>query len=245
VTQAVPEVADSQWVINPIDAFILKRLQTKELRPNDAETQLRLLRRVTFDLTGLPPTIAEQQAFLADNSPDAYAHVIDGLLASPQFGARWAQHWLDVVRFAETDGFKADVLRPNAYRYRDYVIQSFNRDRPYDEFVSQQLAGDELDPQNPEALVATGLNRLYPDEDNAANLFQRRQEILDDLTETTGLTFLGLTMGCAQCHDHKFDDILQEDYFRLQAFFAPLVERDDFPLARTQERTAYESRYHQ
>ena len=134
-------------------------------------------------------------------------------------------------------------MRPNAYRYRDYVIRSFNFDRPYDEFIRQQLAGDEFEPNNPEALIATGLNRLYADEDNAANLFQRRQEILDDITETTGLAFLGLTMGCAQCHDHKFDDILQEDYFRMQAFFAPLVERDDIPLASEVERKNYEAQY--
>ena len=241
VAPAIPQVSNSQWIANPIDAFVLKQLENEGLAPNQPENRLRLLRRVTFDLTGLPPSIAQQQSFLADTSPDAYAREVDRLLSSPQLGLRWAQHWLDVVRFAETDGFKADVLRPNAFRYRDYVIDSFNSDRPYDEFVRQQLAGDELEPDNPQALVATGLNRLYPDEDNAANLFQRRQEILDDITETTGLAFLGLTMGCAQCHDHKFDKILQADYFRLQAFFAPLVERDDLPLASVEERKRYES----
>ena len=175
----------------------------------------------------MPPTLAEQDAFLADKSPDAYRKVVDRLLASPRYGERWAQHWLDLVRYAETDGFKADDLRPEAHRYRDYVIRSFNADLPYDRFVRQQLAGDELEPDNPDALIATGFTRLWPDEYNAANLEQRRQEILDDVTDTTGLAFLGLTFGCARCHDHKFDPIPQNDYYRLQAFFAPMRPRDD------------------
>ena len=147
---------------------------------------------------------------------------MDRLLASPHYGERMAQHWLDLVRYAETDGFKADDLRPEAHRYRDYVIRSFNADLPYDRFVRQQLAGDELEPDNADAMIATGFLRLWPDEYNAANLEQRRQEILDDVTDTTGLAFLGLTFGCARCHDHKFDPIPQTDYYRLQAFFAPM-----------------------
>ena len=172
---------------------------------------------------------AEQDAFLADESPDAYGKVVDRLLASPRYGERWATHWLDVVRFAETDGFKADDYRPDAHRYRDYVIRAFNADMPYDRFVRQQLAGDELEPGNPDALVATGFNRLWPDEYNAANLEQRRQEILDDQTETTALAFLGLTFGCARCHDHKYDPTAQADYFRFQAFFAAM--HTDHPVA--------------
>lgn len=241
----VPTVEDVDRVANPIDAFIISRLESEGLRLSAPADRRQLLRRVTFDLTGLPPTPAEQKAFLEDRSPEAYERVVDRLMASPQYGARWAQHWLDVVRFAETDGFKSDQLRPAAYRYRDYVIRSFNADRPYDDFVRQQLAGDEVAPGDTEALIATGLNRLYPDEDNAANLFQRRQEILDDITETTGLAFLGLTMGCAQCHDHKFDDILQEDYFRLQAFFAPIVQRDDVPLADPAQKEQYDRQLQQ
>ena len=239
-TPQVPTVADASRVQNQIDAFIIARLQAQGLQLSRPADRLSLLRRLTFDLTGLPPTPDEIKAFQNDASSQAYARVVERLLASPQYGARWAQHWLDVVRYAETDGFKSDAFRPSAYRYRDYVIRSFNLDRPYDEFVRQQLAGDELDPSDAEALIATGLNRLYADEDNAANLFQRRQEILDDITETTGLAFLGLTMGCAQCHDHKFDDILQEDYFRLQAFFAPIVERDDIPYADAGRKQAYD-----
>jgi hypothetical protein len=239
VKPAVPPVVLGAWVVNPVDAFVLASLADAELSPNERADKQTLLRRVTLDLTGLPPSVEEQRQFLADNAPDAYRKVVDRLLASPAFGERWARHWLDVVRFAETEGFKSDRLRSGAHKYRDYVVRSFNSDRPYDEFVRQQLAGDQLMPRHPDALIATGLNRLYPDEDNAANLFQRRQEILDDVTETTGLAFLGLTMGCAQCHDHKFDDIPQADYFRLQAFFAPMAERDDIPVATSAEIQRY------
>jgi hypothetical protein len=225
----LPVVKDTAWVLNPIDAFVLAKLEAKGLAPNRRADKLRLLRRVTVDLTGLAPTVEEQDAFLADNSPDAYGKVVDRLLASPRYGERWAQHWLDLVRFAETDGFKADDYRPNAYKYRDYVIRALNADLPYDRFIHQQLAGDELEPGNPDAIVATGFNRLWPDEYNAANLEQRRQEILDDQTETTALAFLGLTFGCARCHDHKFDPTAQADYFRFQAFFAAM--RSDNPAA--------------
>ncbi|MFO0876032.1 MAG: DUF1549 and DUF1553 domain-containing protein [Gemmataceae bacterium] len=223
---ALPAVQQTTWLRNPIDAFILARLEAKQLEPNRPLDRLRLLRRVTFDLTGLPPTSAEQQAFLADRSPDAYDRVVERLLASPRFGERWGQHWLDLVRYAETDGFNQDAYRPHAHRYRDWVIQALNANLPYDRFLHLQLAGDELAPHDPDALVATGFNRLWPDEYNAANLEQRRQEILDDTTDTAGLVFLGLTMGCARCHDHKFDPLSQKDYFRLQAFFAPMQPRD-------------------
>jgi len=238
----LPAVENKKWVINPIDAFILSRLEAEGLAPSPRADKLRLLRRVTFDLTGLPPTLAEQEAFLSDNSPDAYRKVVERLLASPHYGERWAQHWLDLVRYAESDGFKADDLRPSAYRYRDYVIRSLNADLPYDRFVCQQLAGDELEPDNPDALIATGFLRLWPDEYNAANLEQRRQEILDDVTDVTGQVFLGLTFGCARCHDHKYDPILQTDYFRLQAFFAPMRPRDDLPAATPQEQREFQRR---
>jgi hypothetical protein len=239
VRPTVPEVKDKTWVRNSIDAFVLHALETKALVPNSEAEKLALLRRVTFDLTGLPPTPDEQTAFLADQSPRAYENVVDRLLASPRYGERWAQHWLDVVRYAETDGFKEDAHRPNAYKYRDYVIRAFNNDLPYDRFIRQQLAGDELEPDNPEALVATGYCRLYPDEYNAADVRQRRQELLDDVTDTTGLVFLGLTMGCAQCHNHKFDKILQTDYYQLQAFFTPMLPRDDLPDAMRSEREEF------
>ncbi len=239
VRPAAPEVKDSAWGRNPIDAFILHALEAKGLKPSAEAGKLALLRRVTFDLNGLPPTPEEQDAFLADSSPQAYEKVVDRLLASPRYGERWAQHWLDVVRYAESDGFKEDAHRPNAYKYRDYVIRALNDDLPYDRFIRQQLAGDELEPDNPEALAATGYCRLYPDEYNAADVRQRRQEILDDVTDTTGLAFLGLTMGCAQCHNHKFDQILQADYYRLQAFFTPMLPRDDLPEATPSQRDEF------
>ncbi len=223
----VPDVKNTNLVSNPIDNFIVARLEAEGLKPSRRAGALRLLRRVTFDLTGLPPTLEEQDAFLKDDSPAAYLKVVDRLLDSPHYGERWATHWLDVVRYAETDGFKSDDLRPEAYRYRDYVIRSLNADLPYDRFVRQQLAGDELEPENPDALIASGFNRLYPDEYNSAVLEERHQEILDDLTDVTGLAFLGLTVGCARCHDHKFDPTTQADYYRLQSFFAAMRERED------------------
>jgi hypothetical protein len=234
---AVPRVPNPSS--NPIDAFILTKLEAKQLSPSPRADKLTLLRRVTFDLTGLPPRPLEQEAFLADESAGAYEKVVDRLLASPHYGERWAQHWLDLVRYAETNGFKADEYRPNAYRYRDYVIAAFNADLPYNRFIQQQLAGDELKPENPQALIATGFNRLLPDESNAANLEQRRQEILDDVTDVAGQVFLGLTVGCARCHDHKFDPILQTDYYRFQAFFAPMQAHDDVPLASPREAVEY------
>jgi Protein of unknown function (DUF1553)/Protein of unknown function (DUF1549) len=238
---AVPPVKDKQRDVNPIDAFVLAELEKKSLSANPRADKLRLMRRVTFDLTGLPPALDEQEAFLTDDSPDAYKKVVERLLASPHYGERWAQHWLDLVRYAETDGFKADDLRPEAYRYRDYVIRALNADLPYDRFIKQQLAGDELEPDNLDAIIATGFNRLWPDEYNAANLEQRRQEILDDMTDTTGFVFLGLTIGCARCHDHKFDPTLQKDYFRLQAFFTGFKQRDDVPAVNEATRQQVEA----
>jgi hypothetical protein len=238
---AVPAVKNAAWIASPVDAFILKKLEAKGLTPSRPADKLRLLRRVTYDLTGLPPTLQEQDAFLADTSLDAYRKVVDRLLASSRYGERAAQHWLDLVRYAETDGFKADDYRPDAHKYRDYVIRAFNADLPYDRFVRQQLAGDELEPDNPESLVATGFNRLWPDEYNAANLEQRRQEILDDQTDVTALAFLGLTFGCARCHDHKYDPTSQADYFRLQAFFAAMHSNTAVALAPA-ERRGYEAK---
>jgi hypothetical protein len=237
----VPAVKDGRWLRNPLDAFILARLEAKGLAPSCRADRLRLLRRVTFDLTGLPPTLAEQDAFLADTRPDAYARVVERLLASPAYGERWAQHWLDLVRYAETDGFKEDALRPEAHKYRDWVVRALNADLPYDQFVRLQLAGDELAPDDPDALLATGYNRLWPDEYNAANLEQRRQEILDDTTDTAGLVFLGLTVGCARCHDHKYDPISQKEYYRLQAFFAPM-RPIELPAADPAARRAHQAR---
>jgi hypothetical protein len=234
----LPNVKDCSWVRNPIDAFILAKLEENGLTPAPEADRVTLLRRVTFDLTGLPPTPDEVDAFVNDRTADAYGRLVDRLLASPRHGERWALFWLDLVRFAESDGFKADDPRPFAWRYRDYVIRSFNQDKPYDRFVREQLAGDELYPDDPDALVATGFNRHFPDEYNAVNLEQRRQEILNDMTDTTAQVFLGLTLGCARCHDHKFDPISQEDYYRIQAFFAA-YQPADVPAGKHEEMEHY------
>jgi hypothetical protein len=238
---AVPAVKNRQWVKTPIDAFILAKLEEKNIRPNPPADRLALLRRATIDLTGLQPTPDEIQQFLNDQSPNAWEKVVDRLLASPAYGERWARHWLDVARYADSNGFKADETRPNIWRYRDYVIQALNNDKPYDRFVKEQIAGDELYPGDPEALVAMGFNRHWIDETNAAALYPRRQETLDDMTTATGVAFLGMTFGCARCHDHKFDPILQKDYYRLQAFFANTSFGDGpLPLKNPEERRKYE-----
>jgi len=237
-----PPVKEASWVQSPIDAFILSRLEERRLPHAPPADRATLLRRLSFDLTGLPPTLDEQDAFLADNSPLAYERLVDRLLASPHYGERWGQYWLDLARFAETDGFEFDQARPDAWRYRDWVVDALNRDLPYDDFVRLQLAGDELRPGDPSAFIATGFNRCYPDMVDLNDQGLRRQNALDDITETTGLVFLGLTIGCARCHDHKFDPIRQSDFYSLQAFFTPARFRDDFPLARPRERLEYEQR---
>ncbi|SPE38782.1 conserved exported hypothetical protein [Candidatus Sulfopaludibacter sp. SbA6] len=239
VKPAVPAVKDRDWDRNPIDAFIMAKLQQKNLRPNPPAGKITLLRRATEDLIGLPPTPEEVQAFLADTSPDAFAKVVDRLLSSPQYGERWGRHWLDLARYADTNGFKSDETRPNIWRYRDYVIQAFNEDKPYDRFIREQIAGDELYPNDLSARVAVGFNRHFTDETNQPVIELRRQETLNDITDTVGAVFLGMTYGCARCHDHKFDPILHKDYYRLQAFFANIREQDDLVLLSGAELEAY------
>ncbi|HYT59339.1 MAG TPA: DUF1549 and DUF1553 domain-containing protein [Haliangiales bacterium] len=234
-----PNVEVADRVRNPIDAFVLAQLAAKALKPAPPADKVTLIRRATFDLTGLPPTLEEVDAFLADNSPKAFDKVVERLLASPRYGERWARHWLDLARYAESEGFKADEIRPNAWRYRDYVIKSFNDDKPYDRFIEEQIAGDELWPNEPALRAATAFNRHYPDESNARNLMQRRQEILNDITDTTTAVFLGLTVACARCHDHKYDPIRQSDYYRLQAFYANSGADDDIPLVSEKELKRY------
>ena len=239
VRPALPAVKDRDWAQNPIDAFIMANLQEKNLKPNSPAGRITLLRRATLDLTGLPPTPEEVRAFLADTSPNAFDKVVDRLLASPQYGERWGRHWLDLARYADTNGFKADEPRPNIWRYRDYVIQSFNEDKPYDRFIREQIAGDELYPDDLSARIAVGFNRHFTDETNQPVIELRRQETLNDITDTTAAVFLGMTYGCARCHDHKFDPILQKDYYRLQAFFANVREQDDLVLLSGAELEAY------
>ena len=227
---------------NPIDGFILTKLDAKKLTLSPQADRVTLLRRVSFDLIGLPPTPEEVDAFVNDKSPQAYEKVVDRLLASPHYGERWARHWLDLARYAESEGFKSDETRANAWRYREYVVRAFNENTPYDRFVKEQIAGDELWPNNPWAKVATGFSRHYPDESNARNLMQRRQEILDDITDTVGATFMAMTYGCARCHDHKFDPILHTDYYRLQAFFANTAADDAVPMASPKEMEEWRER---
>jgi hypothetical protein len=239
---AVPWVRETAWVRNPIDAFVLARLEADGLRHGPEADRATLLRRLSFDLTGLPPSPEEIDAFLADRSPDAYERQVERLLASPQYGERWAQHWLDLARYADSDGFEFDQARPDAWRYRDWVVEALNADMPYDAFVRRQLAGDEVEPDDPASFVATGFNRCYPDMVDLNDQGLRRQNALNDITETTGLVFLGLTIGCARCHDHKFDPIRLSDFYRLQAFFTPARFRDDYPIASPARRAEYERR---
>ena len=237
-----PPVKSRELVRTPVDAFLLARLEASGLSfapPADKRT---LLRRVTFDLIGLPPTHVEIDAFLKDESPNAFEKVVDRLLASPQYGERQALFWLDLVRFAESDGFKADDPRPNAWRYRDYVIRSFNADTPYDRFVKEQLAGDELYPDELNARPATGFLRHSPYEYNAVDVELKRQDILNDITDTTAAAFLGITLGCAKCHDHKTDPVTQRDYYRFQAFFAGFWPVDA-PLLSSDQKAAAEHQH--
>ena len=233
VRPTVPDPPRTKWVRNPIDSFILAKLEANGIAPGSEADRLTLIRRVTFDLTGLPPTPADVDVFLKDTSAGAYERLVDRLLASPHHGERWGQHWLDIVRFAETNGYELDAERPQAWRYRDYVIRSLNDDKPYDQFVREQVAGDLLAVgKNPrdvtDLLHATGLHRCGQVHVVGGNLDKDevRQEVLTEMVNGLGSAVMGLTVGCARCHDHKFDPISQGDYFRLQAFFAGTIFKD-------------------
>jgi hypothetical protein len=209
---------------NALDKFLFSTMQERGLRPSPLADKRTLLRRVTIDLTGLPPTLREIRAFLSDTSPHAYVKVVDRLLASPAYGERWGRHWLDVVRYGESHGYEQNHLRPNAWVYRDYVIQAFNSDKPYNQFVLEQLAADTLSKGDAQRQVATGFlvagtHDTVPSPDELLTRQQRSND-LDDMVTTTGGTFLGLTIGCAKCHDHKFDPISQKDYYRVAAAFS-------------------------
>ncbi|MGH7172104.1 MAG: PSD1 and planctomycete cytochrome C domain-containing protein [Gemmataceae bacterium] len=215
----IPAVKNQQWVRNPIDAFILAKLEARAFSPNPSATKRELIRRVSYDLTGLPPTLRQVEEFVADASPDAYEKLIDRLLASPRYGEKWGRHWLDLVRFAETNSYERDGRKPNAWRYRDYVIRAFNDDKPYDRFLREQLAGDEMPGAGADGIIATGYYRLGIWDDEPTDREQARYDGLDDIVATTGQVFLGLTVDCARCHDHKIDPIPQKDYYRLLSFF--------------------------
>ena len=242
VRHPVPQNSDARWNSNPIDAFIKTTLDARGLVPAPPADKRTLIRRVYLDLTGLLPEPAEVDAFVNDPSPGAYAKIVDRLLASPHYGERWARHWLDVVRYADSWGHIHDDDNPNAWRYRDYVIKAFNEDKPYNKFVIEQLAGDELDEVSNDSLIATSFNRVGPrvrfrEKQNP----HYRYDYLDDLVGTTARGFLGLTVNCARCHDHKFDPISQMDYYRMMAAFFPYVDYDH-PLVSASEYSEYKKR---
>lgn len=218
-----PEIAGEKTSTHPIDAFVISSLQAANLQPNPPADRATLIRRAHYDLIGLPPTADEVSAFVADQRPEAYTELIDRLLASEHYGERWGRHWLDLVRYAETNSFERDGVKPNAWKYRDYVIRSFNDDKPYNQFVREQLAGDELDEVTTETLTATGFYRLGIWDDEPADPLQAKYDELDDIITTMGQAFLGLTINCARCHDHKIDPIPQTDYYSLVAFLSDLT----------------------
>jgi len=219
--QTPPATTETTWPQNSIDRFVQHRLEREGLHPAPPADRLTWLRRVTFDLTGLPPTPEQVKAFLDDQRPEAFEHVVDELLASPRYGERWAQHWLDLVRYADTHGFEVNTERPHAWPYRDYVITAFNRDTPYDQFIREQLAGDALGQDAATGFLVTA-SVLLPGQIGADDASKRlaRQDSLDEIVVNIGQTFLGLSVGCARCHDHKFDPITSRDYYSMQAFVA-------------------------
>ena len=215
----LPQISGASQPSNEVDLFILRSLQSRGITPAKPASKRTLIRRLSFDLTGLPPTEEDVHRFVSSSSPDAYGRLVDRLLASPAYGERWAQHWLDLARFAESDGFEHDIVRSNAWQFRDWVINAFNSDLPYDQFVQFQIAGDEIGrPEHNDAL-ATGFLLAGPDMPDINLTEERRHIVLNEITSTVGAVFTGLGVGCAQCHDHKFDPISQADFYRLRAFF--------------------------
>ena len=229
---AAPVVKNAQWVRSPIDNFILDGVEKAGLSPAPEASRAVLIRRAYYDLTGLPPTPEEVNAFIGDKSPDAYEKLVDRLLASPHYGEKWGRHWLDLVRFAETNGYERDGKKPFAWRYRDYVINAFNSDKPYDRFLREQLAGDELDDANEESITATGFYRLNVWDDEPADRKLAKYDVLDGILATTCQSMLGMSMNCARCHNHKRDPILQKDYYSMLAFIHDLSDMQSENITR-------------
>ncbi len=232
---APPAVDDPNFAGHPVDRFVKAALEATGVEPLPPTGKATLARRLWFDLTGLPPTATELAAYLADEAPDAYERLVDRLLASPAYGERWAQHWLDLARFAETDGFEHDLVRPNAWRYRDWVIEALNRDLPFDQFVRLQVAGDALLPGDRDAAIATGFLLCGPDMPDINLQQERRHVVLNEMTSTVASVFLAMQFGCAQCHDHKYDPIRQHDFYRLRAFFESAEIFRDHPVPTSDE----------
>ena len=239
---AAPAVRQASWPVNDLDRFILARLEQAGLAPAPPADRATLIRRVSLDLTGLPPTPEAIEAFVHDNSPQAYEALVDRLLASPHYGERWGRHWLDLARYADTSGFHNDLDRPHAWKYRDYVIRSFNADTPYARFIAEQLAGDEVDGADEQSLIATGFCRNGPSNDDNMGktpeaIAQYRADQMDDVISTLSSVFLGLTVGCARCHDHKTEPIPARDYYGLVAIFNG-TERLGLPSGATDAKAA-------
>lgn len=228
----IPEVRNRQWARNPIDSFVLSRLEAEGIQPSPEAPKATLLRRVSLDLTGLPPTPAQVEEFLADNRPDAYERLVDGLLASPHYGEKWARHWLDLARYADSDGYEKDLVRPWAWRYRQWVIDALNRDMGFDQFTLEQLAGDLIPNATVEQKVATGFHRnVLTNREAGVDRTEARFEQNVNRTNTISTVWLGMTVGCAQCHNHKYDPISQRDFYSMFAWTANLEENDiDAPL---------------
>jgi hypothetical protein len=246
---SLPAVTNAAWCRSPIDRFVLAKLESKNLSPRPLSERRKFIRRAYFDLIGLPPTPAEVQAFINDPASNAYEKLVDHLLASPHYGERWGRHWLDLARFAESHGFEHDTDRPTAYHYRDFVIQALNQDLPYDRFVKLQIAGDELEPDNRLALMATGFLAagVHATQITANQAEKERYDELDDMIGTIGTAMLGVTIGCARCHDHKFDPIPQSDYYRLLSTFTKTVRTEtelDFHPERYERAKAAFDREH-
>jgi len=225
---APPSVHRSSWIRTPIDRFILAKLEAAGLRPNPLVDRRHLIRRAYFDLVGLPPEPQEVEAFVRDPSPDAYEHLIDRLLTNQHYGERWGRHWLDLARFAESHGFEHDYDRLSAYHYRDFVIKALNNDLPYNTFIQWQLAGDEFAPENLLAQMATGYLAagVHSTQITKNEVEKHRYDELDDMIGTIGTSMLGLTIGCARCHDHKYDPIPQRDYYQLLSTFTTTVRSE-------------------
>lgn len=215
----IPKVRDDSWIRNEVDNFLLHKLENAGLKPNPPASKRVLIRRAFYDLTGLPPTPQQVAEFENDSSQGAFEKVIDRLLESPEYGEKWGRHWLDLVRYAESNSYERDGTKPFVWRYRDYVIRSFNEDKPYDQFIKEQLAGDELDKVTSETIVATGFYRLGKWDDEPVDAEQAWYDDADDILTTTTTGFLGMTLNCARCHDHKIDPIPQTDYYRVLSFF--------------------------
>lgn len=220
----VPKVDDPTWAKHPIDALMYDRLAQNALEPNVPADRITLIRRATYNLTGLPPTPAEVQAFVNDDEPGAWERVVDRLLDSPHYGEQWARHWMDIARYAETNGYERDGKKRNIWRYRDYLIRAFNDDTPYDRFIKEQVAGDLLPDRDSDSYIATGFNRLQIWDDEPTDRVQARADYIGDIVDTTTNAFLATTLACAKCHDHKKDPITQSDYFAFYAFFNNIKE---------------------